>query len=1035
MKPWTETFIRYPVLAIVVNLVIIIAGFQAIKTLNVRQFPKNEDTTITVTTIYVGADAELVRGFITTPLEQAIAEADGIDYIQSTSSQGISIITARLKLNYDGNKALAEVSTKIDRIRNDLPSSAEIPIVSLGLGMQEVASAYLTFDSDILTDNEVTDYLLRVIQPRLSAIEGIEKAAIEGAGSFAARIWLNPDRMAAYNISPSEVRQAIAANNFLSAPGATKGSMISVELTSNTDLRSIEEFKRLVIKQDGNAIVRLENIADIVLGSDVYDVDVKQSGRTATFIAIYLLPNANALDVLNAVSTEMDALQDDLPVGMVGFIDYDSTEYIRRAIEEVITTLVETLIIVVLVIFLFLGSARSVLVPVVAIPVSLIGAIFLMQVFGFTINLLTLLAIVLSVGLVVDDAIVVVENVDRNLQKGKSPLDAAIIGVRELVGPIVAMTITLAAVYAPIGFQGGLTGSLFREFAFTLTGAVLISGVVALTLSPVMSAGLLKPGDQETWLKRFVDKRFDEVRRLYNHILEATLSSRPFVYFVWIVLSLFTLPMFTQVSKELAPTEDQGFIMGIMETPSNATVEQMSVYADEVNRLWFTIPETSFSFQLTRPTMAFGGMKTTDWDERDRTVFEIVSDVQQKTSTIPGARVMTLLPPSLPAGSIFPVEVVLASTAETEQILSFAEELKERALASNKFPFLSIDVKVDLPQAEIQIDRDKVAAMGLDLADIGKDLSAMFGGNYVNRFNIDGRSYKVIPQIKRKERLNPDQLTSIYVTGPNDALIPLSSIATIKNKTVPRSLNRFQQMNAVKLTGATFGSIGEGLDLIEEEAAKILPQGYVVDYTGESRQYKTEGDKFSGAFGLAIILIFLVLAAQFNSFRDPLIILLGSVPLAMFGAMIFMGLKFPVPGMTFWTDPWTTTFNIYSQVGLITLIGIVSKNGILIVQFANELQREGLDKLAAVKEAALTRLRPVLMTSTATVFGHFPLVLVTGAGAEARNSIGLVLVGGMAIGTFFSLLIIPSIYMLIAKDHKGHARGAIYDEEVQVPCI
>ena len=1030
MKSFTEIFIRRPVLAVVVNLVIIIAGLQAIKSLNVRQFPKSEDTTITITTIYVGADAELVRGFITTPLEQAIAEADGIEYIQSTSAQGVSTINVRLKLNFDGTKALAEISSKIDRMRNDLPPSAEIPIISLGTGPRAVAAAYLSFSSDILEGSEVTDYLVRVVQPRLSAIEGVQRAEIEGAGNYAARIWLKPDRMAAFNISPSQVRQAISQNNVLAAPGRTKGALISVDLKADTDVRSIEEFRQLVIKQDGNAIVRLADIADVELGSEFYDIDVKQSGESATFIAIYVLPNANALDVLGAVIAELDEIKKDLPVGMTGEVNYDSTDYIRTALKEVVTTLVETLIIVVLVIFLFLGSIRSVLIPVVAIPVSLIGAVFLMQVFGFSINLLTLLAIVLSVGLVVDDAIVVVENVDRNLNKGKSPLDAAILGVRELVGPIIAMTITLAAVYAPIGFQAGLTGTLFREFAFTLTGAVLISGVVALTLSPVMSAGLLKSSSKNSWLKSFVNRRFEEVKRIYGFALNATLSSRPFVYVVWIVLTLMTIPLFQNVSKELAPAEDQGFIIGIISTPANSTVEQTKLSAEEVNRRWFSIPETEFSFQITFATQGFGGMAVQPWDERERSLFEILPEVSQKMTTIPGVSVFSILPPSLPGGGIFPVEVVIASPADTEEILSIAQELQKRAMESGKFPFLDIDLKIDQPQAEISIDRDKVASMGLNLADVGNDLSAMFGGNYVNRFNIDGRSYKVIPQIKRTERLNPEQLTSIYVTGPEGKLIPLSSIATIENKTVPRSLNRFQQMNAVTISGVTMGSLGDALTFMEEEAAKILPQGYLVDYTGESRQYKAEGNKFFGAFGLAVVLIFLVLAAQFNSFRDPFIILLGSVPLAMFGSLIFMAMKMPNPNMPFWTDSWTSTFNIYSQVGLVTLIGIVSKNGILIVEFANELQREGLDKLAAIKEAALVRLRPVLMTSTATVFGHFPLVLVTGAGAEARNSIGLTLVGGMAIGTFFTLLVIPSIYMLIAKDHHGKARFSIHEEGV-----
>ena len=1020
MKSFTEIFIRRPILATVVNLVIIIGGFQAISSLNVRQYPKSESAVISITTVYVGADAELVRGFITTPIEQAVAEADGIDYIESTSAQGISNINVRLRLNYEGNKALAEISSKVDRVRNNLPPSAEVPSINITPADGQFALAYLSFSSKTLEGNKITDYLLRVVQPRLSAVEGVQRAEIMGARTFAARIWLKPDRMAALNISPSQVRQAVAVNNVLSAPGSTKGALISVDLTANTDLRSIEEFKRLVVKQDGNALVRLEDIADVVLGSELYDVDARYSGTPSTTVGIFVLPNANALDTLEGVMNEMEALQEDLPPGIEALVNYDATEYIRSAIREVIITLIETLSIVVIVIFLFLGSVRSVLVPVVAIPVSLIGAIFVMQIFGFTINLLTLLAIVLSVGLVVDDAIVVVENVDRNLHKGKTPLEAAILGVRELVGPIIAMTITLAAVYAPIGFQGGLTGSLFREFAFTLTGAVLISGVVALTLSPVMSAKLLRPGHEDRWLKRRINRVFESLRLLYARVLNGTLSSRPFVYVFWIILSCLTFPMFKMVSSELAPTEDLGIIIGILDTPSNSTVEQTSLSAAEVNRVWMSFPETDFTFQQTFPTFGFGGMIVEPWDEREKTTFELYPLVQQQLAKIPGVTVLPLLPSALPGAGRFPVEIVLASTAETEAILGFAQELSLKAAQSGKFAFPPIiDVKFDKPQAEIIVDRDKVAALGLNLSDVSNDISAMFGGNYVNRFNIDGRAYKVIPQIKRVERLNTEQLTAIYVSGPGRGLIPLSSIATIENKTVPRTLNRFQQFNAVKVSGVSRVPLDEALKFLEDEAAKILPPGYVIEYTGESRQLRAEGNTFIQAFALAVVLIFLVLAAQFNSFRDPLIILLGSVPLAIFGAVTFMFLKMPNPNMPFWTDGWTTTFNIYSQVGLVTLVGIVSKNGILIVEFANELQRSGLNKLAAIKEAAQTRLRPVLMTSTATACGHFPLILVTGAGAEARNSIGLVLVGGMVIGTFFTLLVIPSIYMLIAKDHGG----------------
>jgi len=773
-----------------------------------------------------------------------------------------------------------------------------------------------------------------------------------------------------------------------------------------------------VVREQDGAIVRIEDIAEVSLGAEDYDAEVRFSGQTAVFMGIWPLPNANSLDVIKRVRTEMEAIEKDPPGGLKARIAYDATAYIDNAISEVVKTLSETLLIVVIVIFLFLGSLRTALIPVIAIPLSLIGAVFLMQAFGFTINLLTLLAVVLSVGLVVDDAIVVVENVERHLSEGGSPFDAAILGARELIGPLIAMTITLAAVYAPIGLQGGLTGALFREFAFTLAGAVTISGIVALTLSPMMCSRLMKPGSGEHGFAGRVSRDFKRLRNFYGRILDVSLHRRSAVYLVWIVIGLLAIPLFMMSPVELAPLEDQGVIFGIVDAAANATLDQTSQFTAAANRAFLSIPETDFTFQITFPSSGFGGMVTKPWDERERTIFQILPEVQQKLFAIPGIRMFPVTPPALPGGGDFPVEFIIASTAEPAQILQLAQQIQLKAMQSRMFAFPPvIDVKIDQPQAEFVIDRDRVASLGLSLQQVSNDLGAMVGGNFVNRFDIAGRSYKVIPQIQRIDRLNPDQLQQIYVTGPNGELVPLSTIASIRNSTVPRSLNRFQQLNAVKISGVSVRPLDEALRYLEDEAAKILPKGYVLDYTGESRQLRTEGNRFLPAFGLAVILIFMVLAAQFNSFRDPFVILAGSVPLAMFGALIFTFLKMPDPNIPFWTRGWTTTMNIYSQVGLVTLVGLVSKNGILIVEFANKAQESGLDKLAAVREAAITRLRPILMTTAATIAGHFPLTLVTGAGAAARNSIGLVLVGGMAVGTLFTLFIVPSIYMLVAKDH------------------
>jgi len=1023
---FTDIFIKRPVLAIVVNLIIIIAGLQAIRSLNVRQYPKSENASVKVTTPYIGANADLVRGFVTSPLERAVASADGIEYIESQSSQGVSIITARLRLNYDGTKALAEINAKVNQVRNDLPPEAELPSVTLEPADSQIASMYLTFGSTVLEANEVTDYLVRVVQPALTALEGVQRAEILGARTFAMRVWLKPDRLAALNLSAAQVRQALAANNVRAAVGRTKGSYIQVNLATDTSLESVEEFRRLVVREENGVIVRLEDVADVVLGAEDYDADIRFSGQQAVFMAIYVLPNANSLDVAKRVKAEMVNLKQRFPVGFTGDVAYDGTKYIDSAIKEVVKTLSETLLIVVVIIFLFLGSLRSALVPVVAIPVSLIGAIFLMQVFGFTINLLTLLAIVLSVGLVVDDAIVVVENVERHLREGRTPMEAAIVGARELVGPVISMTVTLAAVYAPIAFQGGLTGSLFREFAITLAGAVMISGVVALTLSPMLASRMLHSAEEEEkGFAGFVNHAFDRLKALYGRALDSTLRARGVIYATWGLIMLLILPLFilSSMSTELAPTEDQGVVFGVLNTPSNSTIDQSSKFAARVNDVFFSIPEAEFSFQITFPTGGFSGVVTKPWDQRERDIFHIKQDLFFPLHMVPGVQVFPILPSALPGGGNFPVEFVVASTADTRQIVEFAQKIAHNAAMSGKFAFPPfVDVKIDEPRSEIRVDRDKVAALGLSLQQVSADLGSLFGGGYVNRFSIDGRSYKVIPQIERIGRLNPDQLKDIYVSGPQGRLVPLSTFATLHNTTEPRSLNRFNQLNAVKISGIPAAPLDQALKALEDEARKILPQGYTIDYAGESRQLRREGSKFLPALGLALVLIFLVLAAQFNSFRDPLIILLGSAPLAMFGALLFTAMRAPGdPTTPHWTWGWTTSWNIYSQVGLITLIGLIAKNGILIVEFANVLQEQGRAKLEAVREAAMTRLRPILMTTAATVFGHIMLVFVEGAGAAARNSIGLVLVCGMTIGTFFTLFIIPSLYYLMAKDH-SHER-------------
>ena len=1011
---FTDLFIKRPVVSIVISILILLAGFQAATNLTVRQYPKSDVSVVNIQTVYIGASADLVKGFITSPLERAVASAEGIDYVESSSSLGFSDIKVHLKLNFDPIRAMSEINAKVNAVRGELPPEAEVPALSIISADSEFAAAYLSFTSDILSQNQITDYLRRSIQPRLAAIAGVQKAETLGGRVFAMRIWLKPQAMEAMNVTPSELRQALAANNVQATLGQTRGMLTQVNLSADTDLKTVEDFQKLIIRRNAQGTVRLSDVADVELGAEDYNTVVSYSGQTAVFMGIWVMPTANALDVMKAVRAEMTAIREKLPTGLDAMVSYDSTEYIQSAIEEVIKTLSETLIIIIIVIFLFLGFSRSVLIPVFAIPLSLIGALFLMQMFGFTLNLLTLLAIVLSVGLVVDDAIVMVENIERHIEEGKTPIQAALVGARELSGPIIAMTVTLVSVYVPIGFQGGLTGTLFREFAITLAGAVTISAIVALTLSPMLGSRWLKAHKK---VKAPLGPIFDRFQKFYSRTLTGSLNHRPAVYLFWFGITILAVVMYSMSPTELAPNEDQGVIFGITEAPANSTIDQTEFYVNQANDAYQSIEETDFTFLLTFPSGGFSGMVVKPWDQRERSVFEILPEVQEKLAGISGVRIFPVTPPALPGGGSFPFEFVLTSQADPQQIYEISQLLVNKAMESGMFAFPPmIDLKIDQPDARLKVNREKVAELGLDLQTVTRDLAVLLGGNYVNRFNMDGYSYKVIPQVKRAARLNPSDIADLYVTGLGGNMVRVADIAEIEISTVPRSLNRTQQMNSVKISGQPTTSLDEALTYMETEARKIMPQGYGIDYTGQSRQLRLEGDAFLSAFLMAITMIFLVLAAQFNSFRDPLVILGGSVPLALFGAMVFTFLKIPAP-MPFWTDGWTTTLNIYSQVGLVTLVGLIARNGILVVEFANKLQEQGKSKLEAVQQASIIRLRPVMMTSIATIAGHTPLIFADGAGAGARNAIGLVLVCGMAIGTIFTLYVLPSVYMLLAKDH------------------
>ena len=1004
---FTDLFIRRPVLAIVVSLLIVVLGVKALFGLPVNQYPKTENAVVTISTTYYGADAQTVAGFITQPLESAISQAQGIDYLSSSSSSGVSTITATLRLNYDANRALTEITTQVNSVKNQLPAQAQAPVLTVQTGAT-IDAMYMGFYSDTLPTNNVTDFLLRVIKPKLDSVEGVQNAEILGARTFALRAWLDSAKMAAFGVTAADVSAALASNNYLTALGASKGQMVTVPLTAGTDLHSVDEFKQLAVKQSNGAIVHLEDIATVTLGSENYDFNVSFSGVRSVFIGIKVAPEANILEVASRIRTAFPELAAELPSGLTGKIVYDSTEFINTSIYEVIKTLIEALVIVTVVIYLFLGSFRAVVVPLIAMPLSLIGTFFVMQTLGYSVNLLTLLALVLAIGLVVDDAIIVVENVDRHMKEGKSPIEAALMAARELGGPIIAMTIVLVAVYVPIGLKGGLTGALFTEFAFTLAGAVTVSGVVALTLSPMMCSRFFRPEQDTGRFVLFIDRTFEKVRGRYLRILHSLLNTWPVLIVMAFILIILFFTMYSMSKKELAPEEDQGIILSLITGPPTATADQMQTYADQIFKVGKSMPEYKQMFQLTGVPTAnagFGGVVVQDWGDRTRSAHEIQQDLQDKWNRVAGVRVAAFQFPSLPGASGLPIQFVINTTEPFENLNQVAQQVIAKAQASGKFYFLDNDLKLDKPQATLVVDRDKIATLGMTQQDVGQALGAALGGGYVNYFSIACRSYKVIPQVLQTDRLNPDNLLDFYIRTPAGDMIQASTIAHLVNTVVPESVNHFQQLNSATISGVAGVSENEALDILKNALHEVAPVGYRTDYSGQSRQFMNESGGFFATLALALIVVFLALAAQFESFRDPIVILI-SVPLALFGAMIFI----------FWGF---SSFNIYTQVGLVTLAGLISKHGILIVEFANQLRLKGMDKRAAIEEACSERLRPILMTTAAMVFGVLPLVVASGAGAAGRHAMGLVIFTGLSIGTLFTLFVVPAMYMFISGKHEA----------------
>jgi multidrug efflux pump len=1009
MKNFTDLFIRKPVLAIVVSTMLLVIGIRALTSLPVLEYPQTENAIITITTTYPGASPDVVAGFITTPLENAVAQVNGIDYITSTSQTSTSTITVNLILNDDADAALTEINAKVNSVLNQLPSGAQQPVLVLKIG-QSFDAMYIAFRSSVLQPNQITDYVTRVVQPALQAVNGVQTAEILGGQNFAMRVWLDPQKLAAYSLTAQDVYAALGNNDFIAALGNTKGQMTQITLTASTGLESVEGFENLILKQTNGAIIRLKDVGTVELGADDYEQHVAFDNKTGVFIGIQVAPTASLLKVISGVRAVLPGIQAQLPSGLQVTVPYDSSEFVNASIYDVISALAVALVIVTLVVFAFLGSPRSVLIPVIAIPLSLIGTFGMMLLLGFSINLLTLLALVLAIGLVVDDAIIVVENVNRHLADGEPAFDAAINAARELGAPIIAMTIVLIAVYIPIGFQSGLTGALFTEFAFTLAGAVTISAIVALTLTPMMTTKILKPIDPakrnwESKLVDFIDRRFDEVHRIYVRQLAGSLNNIPLVVVFACIIFISIYFLANGSTSQLAPDEDQGIVLTFSTAAPNATIPQKTLWDQKLNALMLDHPETAGTFQVDLPGQDVLGVVLKSWSQRARNAATLQTIFQnQADQEIAGLQVVAFQPPALPGSNGLPVSFVLKTTSSPAALYPVSQRFLAAALKTGKFIFLQSDLKVDQPQATVNIDRAKVAELGLNMNSVGSALSAALGGNYVNYFSLDGRSYKVIPQVQRVSRLNVSQLADYPVTELNGINVPLSSVASISTSVIPESINHFQQQNSATIQGVAAPGVSqqEALTTLQQVAAQILPGGYGTDYAGPLRQYVQESNGFIATFGFAVIIIFLALAALFNSFRDPLIILV-SVPMSIAGALIFIYLGFG--GLS---------LNIYTEVGLVTLMGLVSKHGILMVEVANEARSRGLAKRAAIEYAANIRLRPILMTTAAMVLGVVPLILATGAGAAARFNMGVVIAGGLSIGTMFTLFVVPAVYMILS---------------------
>ena len=1014
----TDYFIKRPVLSLVISTLIVLLGVQAFFNTQVRQYPELETSVISITTAYPGASAELIQGFITTPIQQAVSSTVGIDFVRSSSSNSVSVVEVHMKLGVDADVALTEVSTKVSSIRGELPIESEDPVIAK-LSAEGFALAYYGFYSETLSDVEVTDYLLRTIQPALATVKGVAQAEILGGKTYSMRVWMDPLRMAALRVSAADIVNAISAENYQSAAGQTRGQLVQTDVNAVTDTGDPEIFKRFIIREEGDNKVRLGDVAEIELGAENYDSLIMFDNVPSIYIGINGTTDGNPLTTIKLVTAELEKMKSSFPPGLNVAIAYDSTEFIQASINEVIFTLAQASLIVVVVIFLFLGSFRSTMIPLVTIPLSIIGVLFYMQIMGYSINLLTLLAMVMAIGLLVDDAILVVENIYRHIGEGLRPLQAALQGAREIAKPVIATTIVLCVVYAPIGLLGGLTGVLFKEFAFTLVGTIIISTIIALTLSPMMCSRLLKPTISNNAYARYINDLFEGIHRRYENALANSLKTRSVTVVLVIGVVVMLASMFQFIQTELAPEEDQGVIFTFSQAPDHSSLDYLNKYTApyiDIFRKYEDEYQSSFMANgFAGPTVSFAGMLLKPWEDRNLTSIEMIPEIQQALDQQPGLQSFAFNPPSLPGASgNTPVEFILKTQQSYDQLYGVVQQVLNKARESGKFFFIKSDFNFSKPEIRVTINRERSDSMGISMREIGQTLGVILAEGYVSRFNLAGRSYKIIPQARREERQNAEIVGQYFVYSDRGEQINLSTLVDIDYTSVPRELVQFQQQNAAKIDAVPGVPLGEALQILREITEQVAPAGYTFDYQGQSRQLIQEGSVLALTFGFAIVIVFLVLAAQYESLRDPFIIL-TTVPLAMFGALIPMFLS-------------QVSMNIYSQVGLITLIGLVSKHGILIVEFANEMQKnDNLSPVEAVIKAASIRLRPILMTSFSTIIGIMPLVVASGAGAASRQSIGITIVCGFAIGTLFTLFVLPVIYTFFAADHRP---TVVVDEEL-----